>query len=87
MNRFLDPSMQKKRKLLDNAYEACELMISHGAHICYQRVKGIEADPWQKYLTANDVFLDVFPGDARKLILLFGGEEESKKERQWCIIM
>jgi hypothetical protein len=75
----------QKRKLLDNAYEACELMISYGANRHYQRIKGMEAD--RKYLTANCVFLDVFPGDAKKLILLLDRKEKLKKERQWCIIM
>ncbi|XTI96105.1 hypothetical protein V2W45_1451512 [Cenococcum geophilum] len=84
MNRFLDPPMQK-RKLLDNAYEACELMILYGANRHYQKIKGMEVD--RKYLTADCVFLDVFPGDARKLIHLLGRKEKSKKERQWCSIM
>lgn len=92
MNRFLDPSMQKpsmqkERKLLDNAYEACEFMISYGANRHYQKIEGMESNPRQEYLTADGVFLDVFPGDARKLIHLLERKEKSKEKRQWCITM
>ena len=70
MRTFLEE--RESRKLPEHAYEACELLITHGARRHFQaNVGSMVADPSLKA---------IFPDEATSLIRLLDKNEKSKLE-------
>jgi len=90
MSKFLNNSSRRARKLLDHAYEACELMITYGARRNYQRLEQTK-ETTRRYLQADDVLKDIFPDDAMALIRLMDKNERKEEpahvKERLCAVM